>query len=483
MRLRHSSASLLFLVAALFILSFFGHTLVIEVREVNSPKSDPVKQIQLQLLDDTEEIWTRAYMIGATNETMIAIVLFRNNTWPSQPKGVCKVGTSCASSRALLIDSHKRKNSQYHTYRIECYFNSSQQVERALAENNYKVQYQEESVPVFRERTSSSHNVKLTMCIPTLFGSMQLSPPFWFWVNEYIKFYEEVHHLGHIFIYTTSRAHFSLAKNFFAAREKLSFESPSTGVPVFINKASSRSFYYNQQLTQFDCFYRSAALGSDWIMFNDIDEVMEWPHSGFPDWDSVIPSDVTAMSFPSWPFSMANGDFSGEGCPGLKQNGTNRPLYNCDHCSLAYSGRRKYALRGNIFQSHHRPHSTHTFEKVINGLTNQARAQIGLHISGMSGIFRLKHVHLESSLLPLKIHYEAVCGGHRCPNATDFDWIGEGTVGLLLSYFFRAVFDNKPNNFSWDLMKATSYNIFNDKNISCNAWQCHPRCTSQKEVR
>eukprot|EP00562_Extubocellulus_spinifer_P007955 CAMPEP_0178505244 /NCGR_PEP_ID=MMETSP0696-20121128/19027_1 /TAXON_ID=265572 /ORGANISM="Extubocellulus spinifer, Strain CCMP396" /LENGTH=476 /DNA_ID=CAMNT_0020134541 /DNA_START=251 /DNA_END=1679 /DNA_ORIENTATION=- len=404
-------------------------------------------------------IMDSAYMIdGTRNEAMIAIVLFRNSSWPTQQAGVCKIGESCESSRALLItNGNAEDRSQYHTYRVECYFNDNRRLEQALAANSYRVRYQEESVPVFSERTSSQ-NAKLTMCIPTLFGNMQLRPHFWFWVNEYIKFYEKVHHLEHIFIYTSSKAHFSLAKKFFAARDKLALTSPSTGVPVFINKASSRSWYRSQRLAIFDCFYRSASRGSDWIMFNDIDEVLEWPHAGFLDWDSVIPTDVTAISFPSWPFSIESGLFFGKGCAEAKRNGINRPSYRCDHCTLSGEGRRKYALRGDLFQNQHRPAEVHHFER-LKELTSQ-RTQIGLNISGMSGIFRLKHLQLESSLLPLKLQYEATCAGQSCAHVTDFSWIGERTDDLLqLNHSFKAVFESKPNKFQWDSMKGASYDI------------------------
>lgn len=216
-------------------------------------------------------------------------------------------------------------------------------------------------------------------------------------INQFVDYYENVHTLGLLFVYTTSEEHFYLLKLFAEVRGREG--GKASIIPIFINKESDLSHYYSQRLGIFDCFYRSSSLGSEWIMFNDLDEVLQ-PIASIREipWNAFLPENVTALSFPVWQYSVYGGDYIGPGCSGSKHNGkepTDRP---CEVCDIAWKGRRKYALRGNILNNLYRPFRIHEFYELPETLSENDVRQTGMAISGESEHFIVRHVHLQSVL-------------------------------------------------------------------------------------
>ena len=266
--------------------------------------------------------------------------------------------------------------------------------------NNGIIHYNNEAIFVSPDE-ASLRDSKLTMCIPTFFGDLQFRPTYWAWINQYVDHYENVHALELLFVYTTSEEHYYLLKLFAEVREREG--GKASIVPIFINKESDLSHYYSQRVGIFDCFYRSSSLGSEWIIFNDFDEVLQPIASSKPiSWSTVLPSNVTAVSFPVWQYSVYGGDYIGPGCSGSKHNGkepTDRP---CETCTLAWKGRRKYALRGNIIKNLYRPYRIHEFYELPESLSEIDIQQTGMAVSGESEYFVIRHIHLQTSLSQIK---------------------------------------------------------------------------------
>ncbi|CAM9273767.1 unnamed protein product [Phaeothamnion confervicola] len=69
---------------------------------------------------------------------------------------------------------------------------------------------------------------------------------------------------------------------------------------VDISAHAYEQWYHSQKLVMLDCWLHNLALGAEWVLFLDFDEILTWPYEG-RSWKEVFPADIPAVTFATWP--------------------------------------------------------------------------------------------------------------------------------------------------------------------------------------
>jgi hypothetical protein len=115
------------------------------------------------------------------------------------------------------------------------------------------------------------------MCIPALFHTKSnlLDPSewdnTWEWIEKFLEYYQKLG-VGRFFLYTVG------------PRTELNTQVPHSWINVSwvpdVDKSRKKRkgmWYYGQYWTVNDCLYRNKALGTDWVVFQDYDEIFVSP--------------------------------------------------------------------------------------------------------------------------------------------------------------------------------------------------------------
>lgn len=184
---------------------------------------------------------------------------------------------------------------------------------------------------------------------------------FWNGLRKFLEYYERTHNLRTMHIYTDELKYKRTLDGFSMYRDShpscLTRQCPSVEATI-ISKTNAKSWYHSQRLASFGCMYMSFTGCYEWIICQDLDEVLSTPFMARGWTWSVIPDQIQGISLGSWPFDGRHGNNSGNSClcpemsslqsePGGKAVSTER---TCLRCIIGSKGCRKYAINDHFFE-------------------------------------------------------------------------------------------------------------------------------------
>lgn len=348
---------------------------------------------------DESELWSRAYVVKLEKSPYhwaVGQVFFRQSDWlqANMKRKNCTVNGVAANKVRLINSGDDEDRSVFHTYRVECLFVGAK----------LKLEPSESAIITFNQETMNAtipvpqpKSEGLSVCIPTFYSFDIMNSHVFKWLEYFLAYYERTHNLKTMHIYTDKEKYKRRLDSFAAYRDShqncLTRNCASLEVS-FISKVNSKSWYHSQRLAIFDCMYKSFGGSYEWIIFQDLDEVLAAPSMAMGWAWSLIPDQIQGLSLGSWAFDCKRGTYIGNECQcptkvaslkKQKEKVTNTRR-NCLRCITGSKGRRKYAIRGNLF-SRIRPRFIH-----ILGTDGDAQVQ-GKHVdvSAASGL-HLRHV-------------------------------------------------------------------------------------------
>ena len=171
------------------------------------------------------------------------------------------------------------------------------------------------SKPVAGSNRGHHQAPRLTTCLT---GYGKISDQLKDYYTEYFIYYKRVHGLDRVFLHTpdleyyyailnyTHSARFKEKCEMFSSHNKSRTHSNRlcpTITAIYMNNSHLHGKYWNHIFTIAHCWVLGMHLGSEWVMFNDIDEILTWPY-GNQTWSQAFGDSVNAITFASWPFAF-----------------------------------------------------------------------------------------------------------------------------------------------------------------------------------
>lgn len=351
------------------------------------------------------KLWSRAYIVKLENSPFqwaVGQVFFRESDWLKENKKrkECTVKGVAANKVRLINAGNKEDRSSYHTYRVECLFVGARL--KLEASESVMVTFNQETVNSTVPNTQRKGE-GLSLCIPTFHSYDIMNSHVLKWLEHFLAYYERTHNLKRMHIYTDKLKYKRTLDSFSTYRDS----HPSCAIhqcasleATFISKTNVKSWYHNQRLAIFDCMYKSFGGCYEWVVFQDLDEVLAAP-SMVRGWTwSLIPNQVQGFTLGSWPFDGRHGIYRGENCqcpekPNMLQKPKEKvrsTKTNCLRCIIGSKGRRKYAIRAHFF-SRIRPRLIHLLAKdgdeQVQGKHVDVSAASGLHLRHLADFPKL----------------------------------------------------------------------------------------------
>ncbi|KAA8494248.1 hypothetical protein FVE85_4223 [Porphyridium purpureum] len=268
--------------------------------------------------EEEEGLWLKAYALPYSTERVppstgvdpegfvVAIVSYRleyvftNATAHIQElQDACVIDNMLESQTVWIKMNFKEERGRWGAAVVLCFFDLGR-VEKHF-QSAVKSQHAIRFLDIRTEfaRTLRPYKPRgLTVCVPTLFGAQFVHQMHRFrsYVAQYAQYYQEVHGMDHLFVYSDSEV-LSLAVR--GAHPRLE--------TIFLDGWNGKSHYHGQRLAQLDCWLKAMHLNSEWVLFVDLDEVLTWPFEDMS-WNEVFGHFAQAISFGSERVFSTNND-------------------------------------------------------------------------------------------------------------------------------------------------------------------------------
>ncbi|KAA8497688.1 hypothetical protein FVE85_5273 [Porphyridium purpureum] len=399
-------------------------------------------------------LWSKAYPIPLKMErdrSAFGILMYRHESWAKQvdkKRLSCQIGPEfrIASMDAMFIDAGITANYEYSSMGAICIFNTTEiRSLGPVTETTIRFQDHEERVSL---RVEPYRPKGRAQCISTFYLNPTNVP--WNRSDEwtgrvnymrvlsesgedaeakfmtvlerylyhYVEFYVHTHKMSHVYLYASSQEAAAVAQRV-AARPELAGKF----FPIYIDPSMPKSFYHYQRFAMMECWFRSMQNHPDWILHNDLDEILSIPRRDVS-WNTLaqgrsalnFANEDVSMNRENLTFTYLNPDFvagvAKSWHKGIFELPADLDLRSSYACRPGSDGRRKYAHRGELFDGGHTPFHVHNLRKLdlqtpsggMDTEGQQRKEALSKDLNPMSSGFFQKHVknlflHLASDFL------------------------------------------------------------------------------------
>jgi Glycosyltransferase family 92 len=240
------------------------------------------------------------------------------------------------------------------------------------------------------------YNPPLSVCVPTLYSEANQA-----WLSDWLTYYVERLGATYVFIYVDSLVvwRHSLA---------MLHQHPHAGRLHIIRMCDDEvapSHYHHQKVTMADCTLRNKVLNTEWVLYQDLDELLLWPPP-MPLFHLAMPSKVDTVSFGSrLAHSACCVPLPG---PLYERTRVVEEEFAGGDCAVSWLGHRKYALRV--------AKSTLLMPRYIHLANDPNRLSMrSLQINPASGVYLLhaRGAHVLDTPLCIHNHTAPECAAYQ----------------------------------------------------------------------